>query len=196
MQRASWRSTSGPTRNTGKPQIVRQSAIPERWGGKMTTKLTMPQLGESVVEGTVARWLKKPGEHVDKYEPLVEVMTDKVNVEIPSPVAGKIVEILVPEGQTVPVGIEIATIDEVEAAVPVGTGDGRHSAAPAAMEAEAEAGTRRYSPLVRRLAQEHGIDLSKVQGTGLGGRVTKEDILNYVSAPEAVPEPAPPQAGA
>ncbi|TAK33047.1 MAG: 2-oxo acid dehydrogenase subunit E2, partial [Chloroflexota bacterium] len=95
----------------------------------MSTKVTMPQLGESVVEGTIARWLKKPGDHVDKYEPLVEVMTDKVTVEVPSTVAGNLLEIFVPEGQTVAVGTEIAAIEEAPMPVAAGSGDGTHVAA-------------------------------------------------------------------
>lgn len=166
----------------------------------MSTKVTMPQLGESVVEGTIARWLKKPGDHVDKYEPLVEVMTDKVTVEVPSTVAGNLLEIFVPEGQTVAVGTEIAAIEEAPMPVAAGSGDGTHvAAARAAVEqAGAQPSEKRSSPLVRRLAQEHGVDLAKVAGTGLGGRVTKEDVLDYISSHEstapAETPPAPPTA--
>ncbi len=165
----------------------------------MAVKVVMPQLGESVAEGTIVRWIKKVGERVEKYEPLLEVMTDKVNAEVPSPAAGILREILVPEGATVPVGRELAVIAEAEAevevAAPIPAGEG---AAQAEATEAAEGLRQRYSPIVRRLAQEYGIDLSQVRGTGLGGRVTKEDVLRYVAeregaaaAKEAPPPPRP-----
>jgi 2-oxoisovalerate dehydrogenase E2 component (dihydrolipoyl transacylase) len=190
------------------------------------TSVTMPQLGESVVEGTVVRWLKREGDPVTKYEPLVEVITDKVNSEIPSPEAGVLTQIVVPEGQTVKVGTEIALIEsatatrhtpredvdrpappaaaaaaakgpeqesvttaaEVRAASAANAGGGRTEGATGTAAAgdedapkyAAEALPRRSSPLVRRLAKEHGIDVALVTGTGTGGRVTKEDMLAYV----------------
>ncbi len=164
----------------------------------MTVKVVMPQLGESVAEGTIVRWIKKVGERVEKYEPLLEVMTDKVNAEVPAPAAGILQEILVPEGETVPVGRELAVIAEaeaeVEAAAPAPVGQG---AAQAEVTEAGEGLRQRHSPIVRRLAQEYGIDLSQVPGTGLGGRVTKEDVLRYVAQREraaAVGEaPAPPR---
>src|SRR5438309_823505 len=122
------------------------------------TQVTMPQLGESVTEGTIGKWLKQPGDAVEKYESLAEVITDKVNAEIPSPIAGVIKELKVPEGATVPVGTEIVAIAE--------GGD-----------AEAEA---------------HNVNLGQVKGTGLGGRVTREDILQYIAQRQAAPAaPAP-----
>lgn len=163
----------------------------------------MPQLGESDVEGTVIRWLKQPGELVRADEPLVEVETEKVNVEIPSPFAGTLTEILVPEGQTVPVGTPLAVIGEavpaaapaapapsageaVATAAPTSGGDGRQpvSAAPPAR------GEGRYSPAVLRLAQEHGLDLRAIPGTGLGGRVTRKDVLRFLEQRAAQPAPA------
>ncbi len=173
----------------------------------MAVKVVMPQLGESVAEGTIVRWIKRVGERVEKYEPLLEVMTDKVNAEVPSPAAGILREILVPEGETVPVGRELAVIAEAEAEVEVAAPApaGEAPARPETTEA-AEGVRQRYSPVVRRLAQEYGIDLSQVPGTGLGGRVTKEDVLRYVAEreraaaakgapppprPEAPPAPAP-----
>lgn len=151
----------------------------------MTVKVVMPQLGESVAEGTIVRWIKKVGERVEKYEPLLEVMTDKVNAEVPAPAAGILREILVPEGETVPVGRELAVIAEaeakVEAAAPAPVGQG---AAQAEVTEAGEGLRQRYSPIVRRLAQEYGIDLSQVPGRGLGGRVTKEDVLRYVAERE------------
>jgi 2-oxoisovalerate dehydrogenase E2 component (dihydrolipoyl transacylase) len=164
----------------------------------------MPQLGESDVEGTVIRWLKQPGELVRADEPLVEVETEKVNVEIPSPFAGTLTEILVPEGQTVPVGTPLAVIGEavpaatpaapaqsageaVTAAAPTSGGDGRQpvSAAPPVR------GEGRYSPAVLRLAQEHGLDLRAIPGTGLGGRVTRKDVLRFLEQRAAQPAPTP-----
>jgi 2-oxoisovalerate dehydrogenase E2 component (dihydrolipoyl transacylase) len=197
--------------------------------------VTMPQLGESVVEGTVARWLKSEGDAVAKYEPLVEVITDKVNSEVPSPEAGILSRIAVPEGQTVKVGTEIAVIETAalagsdEAAdrpdaAPAATapphadaGAASPAEAPAVVGSSASAGAatdsvaeatdapkystdelrRRSSPLVRRLAQEHDIDLALVTGTGTGGRVTKEDMLAYIEQrqqPEAAPAAAVPAA--
>src|SRR5262245_40422826 len=139
----------------------------------LMVSVTMPKLGESVVEGTVARWLKREGERIAKYEPLVEVITDKVNSEVPSPEAGIVARIAVPEGQTVKVGTEIATIEaDATAAGPAGEApEAPEDAAPPASPAPADGqpapdARPRTSPLVRRLAREHNVDLSRVPGTG------------------------------
>src|SRR5919202_3396817 len=174
----------------------------------MATSITMPQLGESVTEGVISRWLKAEGDHVERDESLVEIVTDKVNAEMPSPVAGTLVKIIAPEGATIPVGGELAEI-EVDTAVPAGvvaSAGGTGATAPAqrdsgaAARAEpvavgADAGgareeivpQRRYSPVVRRLAQEHHLDLSQISGTGLGGRVTKDDVLQFIAERQAQP---------
>ncbi|MBI4497341.1 MAG: 2-oxo acid dehydrogenase subunit E2 [Chloroflexi bacterium] len=182
----------------------------------MATSITMPQLGESVVEGTIARWLKREGETIQKYEPLVEVITEKVNVEVPSPVAGTLQRIAVPEGATVPVGTEIAVILEAgevgaprREPEPVGAASTQAQRAPepALVSAMATAipvvppadgpGARRYTPVVVRLAQQYHVNLEDVPGTGLGGRVTKEDLLRYlqeqqeIERPTAPPPPSP-----
>ncbi len=158
-------------------------------------RITMPQLGESVVEGTIGRWLKREGDPVAKYEPLVEIITDKVNAEYPSPVEGKLKAILVPEGETVEVGAEIAEMEVVgeAAAEPAPVGAQSQSAAtaevaappaePVQATARDESG-RRYSPAVRRLAEEHNLDLSMIQGTGAGGRVTKRDVEQFLERRE------------
>jgi 2-oxoisovalerate dehydrogenase E2 component (dihydrolipoyl transacylase) len=172
----------------------------------MAVKVVMPQLGESVTEGTIVRWIKKVGERVEKYEPLLEVMTDKVNAEVPAPATGVLREILVPEGETVPVGRELAVIAEAGAEAETGPPSPPAPAAQARPE-PAAVGTdvvqQRSSPIVRRLAQEYGIDLSEIKGTGIGGRVTKEDVLRYVAerqqaaaaVKETPPAEAPPPAG-
>lgn len=172
----------------------------------MAVKVVMPQLGESVTEGTIVRWIKKVGERVEKYEPLLEVMTDKVNAEVPAPATGVLREILVPEGETVPVGRELAVIAEAGAEAETGPPSPAAPAAqprpePAAVGADVV--QQRSSPIVRRLAQEYGIDLSEIKGTGIGGRVTKEDVLRYVAerqqaaaaVKETPPAEAPPPAG-
>src|SRR5918911_3994011 len=168
------------------------------------TKLRMPQLGESVTEGTVDRWLKKEGDFVRRDEPLVEVVTDKVNAEVPSPFEGKLVRIEVPEGTTVAIGTALAQFevegapDDVPAAAPAAASLG----APPAPAAEAAAspvapgegdGRQRVSPAVRRLAEENGVDLAAVRGSGLGGRVTRGDVLAYLAdrRPAAPASPAP-----
>jgi 2-oxoisovalerate dehydrogenase E2 component (dihydrolipoyl transacylase) len=152
----------------------------------------MPQLGESVTEGIVARWLKRVGDRVEKYEPLLEVVTDKVTAEVPSPVAGVLRRILVEEGATVPVGATLAVVEEADARVggdvesPEATLSGVGGWSEAAVEATARvaetgpteggrAGGRPrtvYSPLVQKLAREHGVDLSQVRGSGLVGRIS------------------------
>lgn len=151
----------------------------------MATTITMPQLGETVTEGTVAQWLKRVGEHVEKYEPFVEVSTDKVNAEVPSPVSGVITDVLVKEGETVATGTPIAIIDDVSsgtAPVEPGPGaalprsNGRRLAASAQSTA-GEAALRTASPAVRRLAREHTIDIRTIRGSGSGGRVTAHDVL-------------------
>ena len=186
----------------------------------MPTDVRMPQMGESISEGTVTRWLKKVGETVEKDEMLFEISTDKVDAEIPSPEAGTLIQILAAEGKTVAVHSVVAQIQtgkedgsssQAEAAakpgpVPVVSeppARGRQEAAagePARPEAGrpetvtigATAGTApvRSSPLVKKLAAEHKVDLTQVNGSGSGGRVTKEDLLAYVEAREAAP-PAP-----
>ena len=167
--------------------------------------IKMPQLGESVTEGTVDRWLKKEGDFVKKDEPLVEVVTDKVNAEIPSPFEGTLLKISVAEGMTIAIGTEIAQI-QVEGAgtaeatpVPVRAESDGAPVAPAAAPAAPEAGAARgrFSPAVRRLAEENGIDPGVVPGSGEGGRVTRDDVLAYLEqvksgkAPAPAPKPAP-----
>ena len=202
----------------------------------MATPVTMPQLGESVTEGTITRWLKAEGDEIEKDEPLAEVDTDKVNAELPSPVAGTIEKLLVSEGTTVDVGTEIllvatdgekpasaeaqpredtaasAPTEEFPAAdteaQPAAREDGAKQRAVAeAREDEAGApgddgrGTeedaetlrlQRSSPVVRRLAEEHGVDISEITGTGTGGRVTKKDIESFIEERESAPAAAAP----
>ncbi len=215
----------------------------------------MPQLGESVAEGTIGKWLKKPGDHVAKYEPLLEVITDKVNAEVPSPYEGILKEILVEEGATVPNNAEIAIIETPEEAAAGGVAASAPAEAPAPAAPPPQAGApaspstptapaeaavapsatatavaeptpagpgradARMTPAVRRLLREHGIDPTEIVGTGLGGRITREDVLAYVearrsgaapvraeaeaptaaaaaTAPAAAPAPTPPAAPA
>ena len=124
------------------------------------TTVVMPQLGESVVEGTVVRWIAKPGQRVERDESLVEIATDKANTEIPSPSAGVLVEQLAKEGAIIAVGAPLARLDDTPA--------------------QPTAADVRATPVGRNVAQEHGLDLSKVQGSGTGGRVTKADVTSYL----------------
>ncbi len=169
------------------------------------TEVLMPQMGESIAEGTIVRWIKQVGERVDLDEPLFEISTDKVDAEIPSPSAGVLVEIRAKEGETVPVNSVVGVIGEAgaadvaavaasaptEAAVAAPVAD--VAPAPVVPAREDAAGSQRLksSPLVRRIAQEHSVDLAEVPGTGLGGRVTKDDILGFLSqGPRAAAAPA------
>jgi len=185
----------------------------------MPTPVIMPQMGESIAEGTVIKWHKKVGDRVERDEPLFEISTDKVDTEIPSPAAGVLVDIKVSEGQTVPINTVVGVIDGEGA---VTREPGLAEPAPAArpeqqqpedQQARAEStadtfppgrfsatagGPLRSSPLVRRMARESGVDLGRIQGSGLGGRITKRDILGFLSKsaprpaePDAAPAPAP-----
>jgi 2-oxoglutarate dehydrogenase E2 component (dihydrolipoamide succinyltransferase) len=209
----------------------------------MSTNVVMPQMGESIAEGTIVRWIKKVGDPVDRDEPLFEISTDKVDAEIPSPGAGVLTEIKVKEGETVPVNSVVAVIGEAgsKASPPPAAGGvqsampeavvGQPEAAPAAQAAIAgragitpdeelaeiatEAGEatqshsattsptpkeelrrQRSSPLVRRIAREHNVDIQQINGTGISGRVTKHDILDFIesgkaAAPASTVRPAP-----
>ena len=167
----------------------------------------MPQMGESIVEGTLTKWLKKAGEHVERDEPLFEISTDKVDTEIPAPSAGTLSEILVEEGKTVGINTVVGRItDGSNGAVPVPTAQqpaaAPQAAAPAppppppAVEPETtvvEETAGPLSPLVRKMARENNIDLAKVKGTGAGGRITKLDLESYLaSASKPTPQPAAP----
>lgn len=188
----------------------------------MAVDIVMPQMGESIFEGTITKWLKKPGDKVERDEPLFEISTDKVDAEIPSPSAGVLKEIKVGEGQTVPIQTVVGVIDAAgaaagspapapaKAAVPApakapaaaapAPAPAVKPAAPAAASqapsASSSGGERIHSsPLVRRMAKEHGIDLSSIPGTGAGGRISKQDI-EAVIATGGVPASAPPPASA
>jgi pyruvate dehydrogenase E2 component (dihydrolipoamide acetyltransferase) len=162
----------------------------------MPTDIIMPQMGESIVEGTITKWLKKPGDKVQRDEPLFEISTDKVDAEIPAPASGVLQEIKVTEGTTVGVNTVVGTIAvDGEAAAPVKAAPVPEkpaaekpspekkatppaaAPAPPAHEEDEEA---RSSPLVRKIAREHGVQLSQVSGTGLGGRITKQDIQQFI----------------
>ena len=223
----------------------------------MATDVVMPQMGESIAEGTIVRWIKKVGDKVDRDEPLFEISTDKVDAEIPSPAAGVVTEIRVKEGETVPVNSVVAIIGvagsaaspsapasktaaPVAAAAPSSTAsqasaasagqapqktieppkpspqaDGTSisvspasTAAPVSKSAEAAASGgaareklaetlstedalhQRSSPLVRKIAKEHHVDISQIHGTGIAGRVTKDDILGFIGSASAAPQPS------
>ena len=194
----------------------------------MPTDIIMPQMGESIVEGTITKWLKKPGDKVQRDEPLFEISTDKVDAEIPAPASGVLQEIKVTEGTTVGVNTVVGTIavdGEAAAAKPAAAPAKAappapapkeekkpapapvQAAAPPAPAAKEEEDETRSSPLVRKIAREHGVSLSQVSGTGLGGRITKQDITQFIEnqasrvgseasvrpaeRSEAVPSPAP-----
>jgi pyruvate/2-oxoglutarate dehydrogenase complex dihydrolipoamide acyltransferase (E2) component len=194
--------------------------------------VVMPQMGVSVAEGTVAEWAKEPGDWVDADETICVISTDKIDTDLPAPASGRLTEIEIVAGETVPVGTVLARIDtggkpgEAHAAEDVGPPEPRSEAAAAAkasVEPEEKAsgvrpqasgngqGAKRFSPVVMRMAAEHDIDLSAIEGTGRGGRVTKKDVVAYLdqggeAAPplhiespykpdEREPEPAPGHAG-
>jgi pyruvate dehydrogenase E2 component (dihydrolipoamide acetyltransferase) len=195
----------------------------------MSTNVIMPQMGESVAEGTVVKWFKKPGDHVDRDEPLLEISTDKVDAEIPSPAAGVLGEILVQENETVEVNTVLAVIDGEGAAVatvesaaePTGPSPAPLPSSPPALTAPTPASAVeppsaasiqpapdevrrsettdsaesqnevRSSPLVRRIAREHNVNLARVRGTGLGGRISKKDVLAYIGQGQPVAGAAP-----
>ncbi len=150
-------------------------------------QMTMPQLGESVTEGTISKWLVAPGDKVNKYDPIAEVMTDKVNAEVPSSFTGTITELVGEEGQTLQVGEIICKI-EIEGANPAeqkqeqpkSSSEAETPAAESSAEAANQPNKKRYSPAVLRLAGEHDIDLDQVTGTGAGGRITRKDIQRII----------------
>jgi pyruvate dehydrogenase E2 component (dihydrolipoamide acetyltransferase) len=181
------------------------------------TDVVMPQMGESIVEGTLTKWLKKPGERVERDEPLFEISTDKVDTEIPSPAAGTLSEVLVEEGKTVGINTVVARIDEGGGAAkaapaapkqtPIDTPPPQVAAAPTAPApvappppaAEPAEPQGPLSPLVRKMAREMSLDLSQVKGTGAGGRITKQDVEAFaaqqaqaVAAPPPTPRAAAP----
>ncbi len=180
----------------------------------MPTNVVMPQMGESIAEGTIVRWIKKVGDEVDRDEPLFEISTDKVDAEIPSPAAGVLTDIKVKEGETVPINAVVAVIggaaagaDAAPAAAAPEPAAGGESSLPQAaagqpetvspdasaegdaddedaQDADSRDDLRRQksSPLVRRIAKEHNVDLKLVKGTGISGRVTKQDILGFLES--------------
>ncbi len=161
----------------------------------MTTEIIMPQMGESIFEGTITKWLKAVGDTVAIDEPLFEISTDKVDAEIPSPVAGVLTEIRFPEGATVEVNTVVAVIGEAgsKVAAPAAAtkvvapkAPAAVSGAPAVPALSVAAGRRiRSSPLARRIAKEHGVELSRIAGTGSEGRISKDDVLRAASSPAA-----------
>jgi pyruvate dehydrogenase E2 component (dihydrolipoamide acetyltransferase) len=187
----------------------------------MPTDVVMPQMGESIFEGTITKWLKKPGDKVQRDEPLFEISTDKVDAEIPSPTSGVLQEIKVTEGNTVQVNTVVGSIaaDGEAAAAPAkptatkaaeAAPTPAKSAAPAAPvptppeptaaaepshEEEGDGDRTRSSPLVRRLARDNNVDLGQVQGTGMGGRITKQDIMAFIDK-QGTAAPAPPSSAA
>ena len=175
----------------------------------------MPQMGESIAEGTIVRWIKKVGDQVERDEPLFEISTDKVDAEIPSPAAGVLTDIRVHEGETVGVNTVVAEIgqaNDVRRADPAEEGASGAGSAAAKQQADGQTtpvpmpadetvsaikteqpsgnGRRRSSPLVRRIAKEHNVDIAQIAGSGIGGRVTKDDILGFIEQGEGRLEPA------
>jgi len=164
----------------------------------MAIDIIMPQMGESVVEGTIVHWLAKEGDRIQKDQPIVEISTDKIDTEVPSPTSGILKKIIHKEDETVPVGTVICTLKEAKAeeAVPATKATAVEEKkvekkAPPIILHPAELKTeKRFSPLVRRMAKEYRIDLSKIRGTGIGGRVTKQDVQKYIKLKPGYAPPA------
>jgi pyruvate dehydrogenase E2 component (dihydrolipoamide acetyltransferase) len=178
----------------------------------MATDIVMPQMGESIVEGTITKWLKKPGDKIQRDEPLFEISTDKVDAEIPAPASGVLQEIKVTEGTTVQVNTVVGTIssdgDGAAPAKAAPAAEKKSAPAPAAPKAEARPAAKaepaapaaqvheddehaRSSPLVRKIAREHNVNLAQVEGTGLGGRITKQDIQAFIESGSGATAGAP-----
>jgi pyruvate dehydrogenase E2 component (dihydrolipoamide acetyltransferase) len=175
----------------------------------MAVDVVMPQMGESIFEGTITKWLKKPGDKVERDEPLFEISTDKVDAEIPAPAAGVLREIKIGEGQTVPIQTVVAVIDAAGSAPAAAAAApspaktpapsapeklAEPTATPSPAPARGDGRPVRSSPLVRRLAREKNIDLAALRGTGTGGRISKRDVLAAISEGGARPPQAPPSA--
>jgi pyruvate dehydrogenase E2 component (dihydrolipoamide acetyltransferase) len=190
---------------------------PEPQGATVAYEVVMPQMGESIAEGTITAWSKRVGERIERDEPLFEISTDKVDAEIPSPAAGVLREIKVQPGQTVAINTVVAIVEEAERQAEGVAGDGHgepsrgietrdllpEAAAPErapAVTAESSAPAleerrpKKSSPVVRRIAAEHGVDVHEIEGTGLGGRITKQDIVDYLGRPAARSPPPSPMA--
>ena len=165
----------------------------------MPTKLIMPLLGESVTDATITKWLKSTGDKVEEYEPVLEVNTDKVDTEIPSPTTGVILTELAKEGEVVKVGALLGWIGQPGESIPEGetesTAPVTAAVPPPAMPSAPPPATRELgfiSPVVAKIAAEENVDLSKVTGTGMGGRITKKDLQTYLEAQKAAPMPSAP----
>ena len=178
--------------------------------GIMPIDIVMPQMGESIVEGTITKWLKKPGDKIRRDEPLFEISTDKVDAEIPAPASGTLQDIKVSEGATVQVNTVVGTIAADGEATTASPGKSTAQAQPEPPEKKKEAPARqetrepveketvaddedghtRSSPLVRKMAREHSIELSQVPGTGLGGRITKQDVLAFIEGQDQKASPS------
>lgn len=164
----------------------------------MLVQISMPQLGESVTEGVLSKWLVKPGDRVKIYDPLCEVITDKVNAEVPSTVEGIIKELIAKEDETIPVGGSLCTIDSIDPKKEDGPKEGTVQSVEQEKKEPADQGAaaafqeekRRYSPAVLKLAQEHQIPLSEIKGTGFEGRVTRKDVLHYINKKEELEKTA------
>ena len=157
----------------------------------MAEKITMPQLGESVTEGTISTWLVKEGDHVNKYDPIAEVMTDKVNAEVPSSYSGTIKELVAKEGETIDVGelmCYIQTTESQESEEEKTSEEKTTDINTQEAESKDQSMKKRYSPAVLRLAQENNIDLEQVTGTGRGGRITRKDIEKIISLGNIPPQ--------
>lgn len=152
-------------------------------------KMTMPKLGESVTEGTISQWLVKPGDRVQKYDPIAEVLTDKVNAEVPSSFTGTVIALTAAEGETLEAGEVICVIEtEEESSIKE---EARKPEAKAAgtmkQNRTDDSSTKtRFSPAVLKLSQKYGIDLSKVPGTGKGGRITRKDVWKWIESRAAL----------
>jgi pyruvate/2-oxoglutarate dehydrogenase complex dihydrolipoamide acyltransferase (E2) component len=151
--------------------------------------VTMPQMGVSIAEATVVEWKKQPGDQVQADEPLLEISTDKAESELPAPVAGRLAEVIVEAGETVDVGTVLARIEPEGAAV---QGDGERAAARGAEQAavSGDGGGPPVTPVVRRMAEQHDLDLTQIEGSGRRGRVTKKDVMAYLRGREEAGEPA------
>ncbi len=196
-------TAAAPAADSATPAAVDTPAVAEAAAGP-GTEVPMPQMGESITEGTITKWLKKVGDTVARDEPLFEISTDKVDAEIPSPVAGVLTEIKVAEGSTVTINTVVAVIGggasapaaAAPAVVEAHVSESRHGApvsvaAPAAPVSASEAERLRSSPLVRKIAKDNNVDLAQVPGTGASGRITKADIVGHLEGgAKAAPAPA------